>query len=1366
MKQTKVKENERQHSEEASMSEKENFRNSLEMSPFGIEILKLNGDLLFVNRKMLEIWGYESLEDLKQIPLSQRFVPESIQIIRDLKKRSQQGQVPEQCGMSIIRKDGQIRDLHAYTGFVVWNGEQCAQVIFEDITERNRAEVRLKEEHNNFVQSIEKSPFGMEIIKFDGELIYLNPAMLAFWGYDNLEQIKAIPWERRFTPETIAMIHEANKKNAKGVIPSLQELTIIRKDGSLRKLLGYDFEILWNGERRVQIVYEDITEKNKTETDLKKEQDNFRRSIENSPLGIQIIDANGNMVYANHALVDIWGYGSYEELVKTPRTRRFTIDSLKKVRFLRRRRLGGKTVPQHEVSIIRRDGSVKILHGYNTEILWNDIRCSEVIYEDVTEKRQIEEQLKQEQQNFRNLIEMSPLGIQVINFNAELLYTNRTMLDLWGYDSFEELKNTPMKVRFSEDSQILIKKLNEMRRQGKTPPEHDLTIISKGGQIKNLRAYNKEILWNGERCALILHKDVTEQNKMEEQLKQEQDNYRNLVEKSPFGIQIVRNGEELIFANRTMLDIWGYDSEEELKKVPVEKRYTKESIVLVQEINKQYQHGGNPTPHDVTIIRKDGQLRNLHGHHTEIIWSGKKCAQTVFEDVTLQKQMEEKLKKEQENFRNSIEMSPMGIQILSDKGLLVWANKTMLEMWGFTDVRELVQTPLEQRYTPESVATIKRRIVENQVGSTETYELTAIRKNGEQRHWLAYPKDIIWDDQPYVQTIYQDVTEREKAEDALRFSNAAFQSIHEAVWATDNNLRVTHWNTISEKIFGICAAEAIGKHISEVVNLVESYPGHNKERLDKLFSTNYVQEEQLYSTQQGKVWLDVHSQIIQSEEKSFGWVSLAEDITERKRVEEALLFKNTLLEAQAENTIEGIRVNDESSRIVFTNKRFREMWHIPENIVAAEDETVATRHLLSMVKDPESAWQRLMEIRSSSTKNSEDILDLIDGRTFERYSAPMIDTKGNYRGRVWYYRDITEPRRMREKLEQAAEEWRSTFDSITDRISIHDKDNRLIRVNKAFAENYGKTPKEILGKTCDQLAHHTNMIPKRCPWRQVMQTGEPYLVEYYLPETNTWIQESASPLFGNNRLLIGTVNIAKDVTQFKQMEQKLIMSDRLASIGELVSGIAHELNNPLTGVIGFAQLLMEKDISNDIKEDLSVIFAESQRAARVVKNLLTFARKHTPVKQPSNVNTIIEDVLKLREYEQEVNNIEVIKHLGENLSSIMADNFQMQQVFLNIIINAEYFMIQAHNRGTINITTEKLDDLIRITISDDGPGIAPENLSRIFDPFYTTKEVGKGTGLGLSICHGIVIEHGGYMYARSEPGNGASFIIEFPLEKV
>lgn len=233
-----------------------------------------------------------------------------------------------------------------------------------------------------------------------------------------------------------------------------------------------------------------------------------------------------------------------------------------------------------------------------------------------------------------------------------------------------------------------------------------------------------------------------------------------------------------------------------------------------------------------------------------------------------------------------------------------------------------------------------------------------------------------------------------------------------------------------------------------------------------------------------------------------------------------------------------------------------------------------------------------------------------------------------------------------------------------------------------------------------------------------------------------------------------------------QQQTALVMADRLASLGELVSGVAHELNNPLTSVIGFSDLLLEREnIPEDIKEDLKTVNREAQRTASIVRNLLTFARQHPQEKQTADMNKLIQAMLELRAYEQKVNNIQVITNFAPDLPQITANSFQLQQVFFNIIINAEYFMIEAHGKGILTITTERTGDFVRVSFADDGPGIPKANLNRIFDPFFTTKEVGKGTGLGLSICHGIVTEHHGKIYAESEPGKGATFFVALPVSK-
>jgi len=354
---------------------------------------------------------------------------------------------------------------------------------------------------------------------------------------------------------------------------------------------------------------------------------------------------------------------------------------------------------------------------------------------------------------------------------------------------------------------------------------------------------------------------------------------------------------------------------------------------------------------------------------------------------------------------------------------------------------------------------------------------------------------------------------------------------------------------------------------------------------------------------------------------------------------------------------------------------------------------------------------------------------------------------------------------MSEALELAAEEWSRTFDSISDAVSIHDRNFRIQRANKAFADLFGKNPHEIIGIHCYELRKE-NEPRSGCPHQYTLTSGKPAAAEFYESYLGKYLLESTSPILNERGETVGAVHITRDITEQKRQNERLMMTDRLASLGELASGTAHELNNPLTSIIGFSQLIMEREVPDDIREDLKLINTEAQRAANVTKNLLTFARKHAPVKQLSQINSIIEDVLTLRAYEHKANNIEVVKRLHPDLPEMMVDYFQMQQVFMNIIINAEYFMTAAHKKGTLTITTKRQNSSVVVSFADDGPGIPPENLKRIFDPFFTTKETGKGTGLGLSICHGIVTEHGGQIYARSQFGNGAAILVGLPVNGV
>jgi two-component system NtrC family sensor kinase len=231
----------------------------------------------------------------------------------------------------------------------------------------------------------------------------------------------------------------------------------------------------------------------------------------------------------------------------------------------------------------------------------------------------------------------------------------------------------------------------------------------------------------------------------------------------------------------------------------------------------------------------------------------------------------------------------------------------------------------------------------------------------------------------------------------------------------------------------------------------------------------------------------------------------------------------------------------------------------------------------------------------------------------------------------------------------------------------------------------------------------------------------------------------------------------------RQLHLQLNLSNRLASLGVMVEGIAHEMNNPLVNIIGFAGILMQKDIPGDAREAVKTISDNAQRVADIVKSLLKFTQQQKLERTYINVNRIIQDALAMRAHPMEVGNIKVTTQLSPTLPSTMADADQLQQVFLNIIINAEMGMKSAHGEGNLLIKTETIENAIKISFTDDGPGIAEANLIHLFDPFFSTRGVGQGTGLGLSVCYGIITEHDGQIYVRSQLDKGATFIIELPI---
>jgi len=356
------------------------------------------------------------------------------------------------------------------------------------------------------------------------------------------------------------------------------------------------------------------------------------------------------------------------------------------------------------------------------------------------------------------------------------------------------------------------------------------------------------------------------------------------------------------------------------------------------------------------------------------------------------------------------------------------------------------------------------------------------------------------------------------------------------------------------------------------------------------------------------------------------------------------------------------------------------------------------------------------------------------------------------------------------ELRESETRFREIFSNVCEAIFYMDTGGVILNINDRSVDICGLPPDEIIGRKFadldifdpEELARLTELFAASAARREAVPLLEARV--NHKDGHQVAAEVTMRPFTDPNGGLQGFMGTIRDVTERKRMEQQVLLSGRLAAIGELAAGVAHELNNPLTSVQGYAQFLATRnDLDESIRGDVETIFKEAQRACKITANLLSFARKHDHETSLICVNEVVRQSLELHIYRMRVNNIEVTTELDAELPQIMADFHQLQQVFVNLMTNAEHAMTEANARGKLMIKTQLVGDVIRTSFTDDGPGVSEDNLERIFDPFFTTKSVGKGTGLGLSICFGIVEQHGGRMYATSNPGKRTTFTVELPV---
>lgn len=322
-------------------------------------------------------------------------------------------------------------------------------------------------------------------------------------------------------------------------------------------------------------------------------------------------------------------------------------------------------------------------------------------------------------------------------------------------------------------------------------------------------------------------------------------------------------------------------------------------------------------------------------------------------------------------------------------------------------------------------------------------------------------------------------------------------------------------------------------------------------------------------------------------------------------------------------------------------------------------------------------------------------------------------------------------------------------------ILVFDPTSHLIDANQK-AREYLHLSSNDIGKKIDGIT----ALPESL--KQLLETkNEKFEVTTRIDNVECCLEIEVNSLLSDNRE-VGSIITISDITGRKLMQKQMVARDRLVSIGELTAGVAHEINNPLAVIKGIIELTLDRDIPGDILHDMNIANEEIDKASGIVKNLLTFAQSQSDEKIRIDINTLVNETLEILNYKQKQDNIRVVVNLAPNLPEVSGNNAQLSQVLVNIIKNAEFFIMKEGNEGLIQITTAGKNKAVSISISDNGPGMSEERKQHVFDPFYTSKNIGEGTGLGLSICYGIITEHGGSIDVESTPGGGTTFTILLP----
>lgn len=622
--------------------------------------------------------------------------------------------------------------------------------------------------------------------------------------------------------------------------------------------------------------------------------------------------------------------------------------------------------------------------------------------------------------------------------------------------------------------------------------------------------------------------------------------------------------------------------------------------------------------------------------------------------------------------------------------------------------------------------------------------------------------------------LFARILKQRRIEEQLQAANlnltTTLESISDGFISLDRDLTVVYFNQAAEDLLGRKSDEVLGQSLFEAFPEAEGSVFEENYRL-AVNGTEPFSFETFFEVPPYTNWYEVrvypHKEgvsvyfLVTTEQKQ-----AAEELNQhRKHLEELVAERTAQLKAILESTAEGVLVVDASEKIIHSNKRFSELWQVTEPLIGSSENFLVS--VLDQLERPGRFLAKVQQLRNSPDEDY-DTLDIRDGRIFEQSSLPLIQ-EGKISGRVWCFSDVTQRKRAEFEIQESQEQYRILSELAPVGIYRTDLEGNLLYLNERMCQIAGLEHDEALGQGWLSAIHPDDLGRVYQEWEQAVKDELPDKTEYRYRTADgitTWVLDQMRFERDSEGRVCGCLGSITDITDRKQMEEELLKVEKLESLGVLAGGIAHDLNNLLTGVVGNLSLAKLHEDLADKNGAIEEALKASMRVEALTQKLLTFSKGGSPIQRRAEIGPLISNsVHAALQYSSVAGDCSI----QDNLWAVLIDEAQINQVINNIISNAEQAMQEV---GTVRVSAQNIlleegsniplegGPYVKISFQDEGEGMEDELMRRIFDPFFTTKET--GNGLGLATAYSIIKKHSGFITVESEVGVGSQFDIYLP----